>query len=568
MAALLAVPGLGCAPVPVVEERGADEEAPPVERGVERAAASTALAPELIYDYLLADLAARRGRLDESLAAMVRVAERTRSHALAARALHFALRLKKGAVATRMARLMIETGEQPLESSFALARAHLLSGRRADAVAAIDALLGDDAHDNAEVFDHAARLFATQPNAARYVPDMARLAAARPDDADGFHALAHLAHQAGDFVAFERAIGRTLQLRPRWERAALLKLTHLIDRKRLEEIKEYALEFLSDNPGALTFRGHYANHLLEANDPRGAYEQFSAVVRRDPDNDEALLSAALASRELGELRRAERLLLRHLERNPDDDRTHMHLGELAAQRERHDLAIDWYSKVRDERLFSNAQIRIADSIHERDGGDAALAHLHRLIPGSAEEEVNLLIAQVRVLQELERLDDARELLDAALQEFPDNLELLYARALVAAEMHRIDLHEADIRRIIRLNPDNAHAYNALGYTLADQTDRHQEAFELISHAIRLQPDNPFILDSMGWVQFRLGRLDEAEVFLRRAHALRRDAVIAAHLGEVLWVSGRRNEANEIWEQGLEIDPENKTLKQTIERLRP
>ncbi|MCZ7600176.1 MAG: tetratricopeptide repeat protein [Gammaproteobacteria bacterium] len=213
-----------------------------------------------------------------------------------------------------------------------------------------------------------------------------------------------------------------------------------------------------------------------------------------------------------------------------------------------------------------AQLRIAGVLRDRGDHEAALDHLASLVPVSREEEVDLLLTREQVLREMGRPEEAIELIDGALGEVPDDPDLLYSRGLLAAELSRLDLHEKDMRRVIELDPNNAHAYNALGYTLADQTERYEEAPELITRALELAPDDPFILDSMGWVQYRLGDLDQAEQYLRRALDLRTDAEIAAHLGEVLWAAGIRDEARRLWDEALRIDPDNRTLLRTLERF--
>jgi tetratricopeptide (TPR) repeat protein len=158
--------------------------------------------------------------------------------------------------------------------------------------------------------------------------------------------------------------------------------------------------------------------------------------------------------------------------------------------------------------------------------------------------------------------------EEGLTAFTDNEELLYSRSLTAEKMGRIDMMEQDLKRILQRDPNNARALNALGYTLADRTDRYQEAYGYIERAFKQRPDDIAILDSMGWVLYRLGRLDEAQEYLRRAAAQIRDGEIAAHLGEVLWAAGKRDEARQIWEEALKFAPDHEVLQQTIQRFNP
>ena len=157
-------------------------------------------------------------------------------------------------------------------------------------------------------------------------------------------------------------------------------------------------------------------------------------------------------------------------------------------------------------------------------------------------------------------------MDQALEQLPGSTSIRYSHALLAAELGWVDVAEADLRIIISEQPENAAALNALGYTLADQTERYEEAEALIRQAFILRPDDASIVDSMGWISYRLGRLDEAEKFLRRAWALSKNPEIAAHLGEVLWINGQQEDARSVWREGLEVGSENPVLQETLQRM--
>ena len=180
--------------------------------------------------------------------------------------------------------------------------------------------------------------------------------------------------------------------------------------------------------------------------------------------------------------------------------------------------------------------------------------------------MRVYLAREQVLRDSDQPQAALKLLDAALLEIPDDPDLLYSRGLVTAMLHMVNRHERDMRQLIALEPDNAHAYNALGYTLADQTDRYDEALELIKKALELLPDDPFILDSMGWLQYRMGNLVAALEYLQQAIDQSPDAEIAAHLGEVLWMTGAKDEARTTWRDGKNTDPGNPVLIDTLRKF--
>jgi tetratricopeptide (TPR) repeat protein len=213
-----------------------------------------------------------------------------------------------------------------------------------------------------------------------------------------------------------------------------------------------------------------------------------------------------------------------------------------------------------------ARIRLAVVMAKEGNVEGARTLLQSLRSENRELSVRLYLAEGEVLRDAGRTNEQMEVLSTALEEYPGNVDLLYARALTAEKLDRIDWLERDLREILDGNPNNAAALNALGYTLADRTDRHKEALGYIERALKLEPDDPAILDSMGWVLYRLGRPAEAIDYLRKALALGHDAEIAAHLGEVLWITGGREEAKRVWNEALEKTPDAALIRNTMERL--
>lgn len=254
-----------------------------------------------------------------------------------------------------------------------------------------------------------------------------------------------------------------------------------------------------------------------------------------------------------------------------DPRLLLLLGQLAEVLDRREEALSWYSRIPDGPDQSQAILRSALVLNEVGRVDEAVAQLHALQTSASESEEGVRNAFLLEGELYLSSDAPARALDAysrGLDRLPGDIELRYARALAYERQDDIPGAEAELRSILADEPDNANALNALGYTLADRTDRFAEALELIERAMELAPDNAAIIDSMGWVLFRLNRLEESLPYLRRAFEIQADAEIAAHLGEVLWFSDRREEARETWQEGLIIDPENRVLNNTVGRLLP
>lgn len=253
--------------------------------------------------------------------------------------------------------------------------------------------------------------------------------------------------------------------------------------------------------------------------------------------------------------------------NPSSERLFL-LGQLAELIGRKDAALGWYRALPQGPRADEAQLRIAILADDAGQHETALGVLRALQQQETDNGrllIDAYLTEAQLLQRNERHEQAIEAYARGLAVFEDEPALLYGRALAYERLGRIDEAESDLRLILVFDPDNVDALNALGYTLADRTERFAEAHELISQAYALRPDNPAIIDSLGWVLFRMGRIDEALVHLRRAFELQRDAEVAAHLGEALWASGQQDEARSIWRLGLEIDASNPALQRSIER---
>ncbi|MCJ7838882.1 MAG: tetratricopeptide repeat protein, partial [Burkholderiales bacterium] len=230
-----------------------------------------------------------------------------------------------------------------------------------------------------------------------------------------------------------------------------------------------------------------------------------------------------------------------------------------------DLCLD---EVAGGELYLRAQIRYALVLSKQGKLDAARAHLQQVEVDSESAKVQLLLTEAQMLRDAKQPRAAFDLSGNALQSMPDQPELLYDYAMLAEKLDRLDLLEDSLTKLIKLKPDHAHAYNALGYSLAERNLRLPEAQELIEKALQLSPEDPFIMDSMGWVLYRAGKSTQALEYLRKAYTTRPDPEIAAHLGEVLWVAGERSEADKIWLEASKKAPDNDALNSTIKRFKP
>jgi tetratricopeptide (TPR) repeat protein len=328
-------------------------------------------------------------------------------------------------------------------------------------------------------------------------------------------------------------------------------------------------QFVEKNPSSREGRLNYARALILDKKVAEARKQFESLLAANPNDTQLTYMVGVTALQLKDYTVAEDTMKR-LVNNPqyrDQDGARYILGQIAEEKKDWGQAIKWYSDIQDGEQLVPARLRTANAIAKQGKLDEARDFLHKAADENPGQEVQFTVAEAQLLREANRNGEAFDLLDKALKADPDQPELLYDYALTAEKLERYDVLEANLKKLIEVRPEHAHAYNALGYSFAERNMRLPEARDLIEKALQLAPDDYFIIDSLGWVQYREGNLKGAIETLRRAYNGRPDAEIGAHLGEVLWVSGDRNEANRVWNESLKTAPDNETLLKTIKRLR-
>ncbi len=529
-----------------------------------------ALTPQILYQILLGEIAGQRGQIGIAASTLMRVAEETRDPRLAERATLAALYAKQYALARRGAELWVRLRPADSQAHEALAQILLELDEPQAAQAEFERILALAAArgDLEQGFLRVGAVLGRHKNPKQALGLMRALVARHADVASAHFYAAHLAVRAGDLDEAATFAARALALRPQWEEAALFRARVLISQKDMSGAAAFYREYLERYPRATNVRLNYARFLIDQKQWEEAHQQFKQVVADRPEDAEAVYAVGLLSLQVNRFDEAEEYLKRALALDPDNDQARLYLGQAAESRKRYEEAARWYGEVRDGEHYFEAQMRLGIVMARQGMLEAARAHLRGVVPQTTPQRVQRALAEEQILREAKRYHDALAVLNEALESVPNDKDLLYARALVAERLDMLELAERDLRAILAQEHNNAHALNALGYMLADRTTRHTEAHELIRRALELKPDDPYILDSMGWVQYRLGNHAEAVKYLKRALALRNDAEIAAHLGEVLWVTGRHREAESVWSRALEETPDNETLLTIIKKFKP
>ena len=526
------------------------------------------LTSPMLYDFLLGEIAAQRGSPAFAAQTYLDLAKRTRDPRVARRAVEMANFARMPELALEAARIWHEAdpaSPQALQTVIVL----LVSSKRVEQAEPYFAkLLAMDETAAPNVFMQMGRLLGASAEPEANLRVVRSLAERYPSLPQAHFAVAQAASAARDDALALAELHRAAELRPDWEIAAVYE-AQLLQRRSPAEAAQRLAAYLEKYPDSRDVRLNYARLLVLDKRAAEARREFENIVKRFPADVDAIYAVGLLAFQVKEYAIAEANMKRLLDMNfRDPNAVRYTLGQIAEEQKDWPGAIGWYKTIPAGEYALPARVRTASAIAKQGKLDEALAYLRSGGTPNEAQRVQLLVAESQLLREANRNKEAFDLLGEALTKTPDQPDLLYDQALTAEKLDRFDVLEASLKRLIQLQPDHAHAYNALGYSFADRNVRLPEAKQLIEKALSLSPDDFFIVDSMGWVLYRMGDLKGAAAQLRRAWEGRQDGEIGAHLGEVLWVSGDRSEAQRIWQEALKASPENETLQKTLKRFAP
>ncbi len=526
-----------------------------------------ALSQAILYDLLLAEIALQRGQNNVAVQKFLELARETKDPRIAERATKVALNTRFFGVALETAGIWLATDPDSQEARQTLAWLLINQSRLADAQPLLEKSLAADKDSVGASFMQLNALLARHPDKAAVLQLTQNLARPYPAVPEARYSIAQAAWAAGQETLALTEIREALRLRPDWEPAALFQ-GQLLQRSSNAEALAYYDAYLKTYPRAMEVRLSYARLLVTDKKYGEARAEFQALLREFPDNADVTMAVAVLSLQLNDYDAAEIQLRHALDSGyKDPDAARFYLGQVNEERKRPDDALHWYSSVNGGDQYVPARARYAGILAKQGKLDAARTYLQQAGRNAA-ERVQMTQAEAQLLRDANDFRAAFDVLAQAVAKNPNSTDLLYDQAMAAEKVDRIDVLESNLRKVIQLKPDYAHAYNALGYTLADRNTRLNEAYTLVEQALKLAPEDPFIMDSMGWVLYRMNQNDAAITFLKRAFEIRADAEIAAHLGEVLWTAGRHDEAKKVWAAALKDNPANELLSATVKKFSP
>ncbi|MBC7513063.1 MAG: tetratricopeptide repeat protein [Herminiimonas sp.] len=533
---------------------------------------SAELTDELLYRLLLAEISLQRGEWQGAYLSELAAAQQTRDPRLARRAAEIALSAKQAGEAMSAVRLWRELAPRSEEAAQYYLGFILLGDDLEEARAILTQRLADARPQTRPVMIlQTQRLLANAKNKDAAFAMLEALVAPYASLPETHIALAQGAFVKGDAARATSEARIALTQKPGSEMAVLTLAQVTADKAEATTI---LTTFLVAYPKAVEVRTAYARTLVEQKQYDAARIEFMQLLAEKPENLTSMYALGMLGVQSNRLPEAEKYLsmyVKALADNPDEERDPSQalliLAQIAEDRNDTETALKWLALVDSGEGVLSAQIKRAQIAAKTGNLVEARRLLQEINPEGEHDQAMVALAEAQVLRDANQGTAAFTVLGDALKRYPNNTELLYDFAMVAEKANNLDVMEKALRRVIELAPTNQNAYNALGYSLAERNIRLSEAFVLIEKALTLAPDDPFIMDSLGWVQFRLGKLKEAEELLRRAYATRPDPEIAVHLGEVLWVKGQKDDAQKFWRDAGTKDPKNDALKSTLARLR-
>lgn len=522
---------------------------------------------EFVYKYLLGEIAGQRGDLSLASQLFLDLAKKTRDPRLAERAARSAAYARQQGLALDAAVLWAELDPDSLEAQQASSQMLISTGDVQNAIPHIKKLLSKEKM-RGDGFLHINDLLANQEDKKAMYIIVKELAQPYPDSIEAQFALARAAWLAEDKQATKKALSEAEKLSPGWEPSAQMQ-GQILATESPDEAVNFYKDFLNKYPDAQNVRMSYAKLLVNLKRHQEAKPEFIKLSNSAKDNPETSAVVGLLSLEANELGMAKKYLQQALDNGFNDrEQLYLYLGR-TAEREKNDTqALDWYEQVQaNSNHYLEAKLSAANVIARNKNLDVAINMLDNLQDLSTEQRLAVVQAEAGMLAQEQRHQEAYELIKKTVNTVPNTPQLIYDYAMAAERIGKLDEMETELRRVIQLQPDFSAAYNALGYSFADRNINLNEAKTLIETALKLSPGDHYIMDSLGWVEYRLGNYAAAVEHLRKAHNIQADPEISAHLGEVLWQQGLQEEAKIIWENALKNFPENNILVSTTKKFK-
>lgn len=544
------------APVPPVT---AEKEAAETVENAPANLPKQALTGELLYEYLLSEIGNQRGYKQLAVEGSSDLARKTRDPRVAKRAAQLAF--ESGDMDKSISSLRLWQALEPDApmTSRLLASILLRGGKLEEAQAEFAKVLQSDPAHASDNFLQIAQALAAYPDKAAAFKMMSALAQPYPKVAEAHWATAELARLANEKAQALSEVKQARSLRPDWAMAVSLE-AELLQKTSPQQGLAVLHDYLAKYPNAYEIRSQYARALLEQKQYAASRDEFNLLAEHSPDNPDLAFAIALISLQMNDFAGAETQLKAALHKGKkDQDTVQYYLGQLSEAKKNPSEAIAYYQAVKGGEQFFVAQLRIAALLAEQGKLSEARQVLQQQKAANNQQRAQLVLVEAQLLREAKNYSAALQVLEQGLEKLPNHNVLLYEAAMMADKVGKFDLAEQQLRKLMQLNPQDANAYNALGYSFLERNVRVNEGVALVEKALQLAPDDVSIMDSVGFGYYRSGKWDDSVALLRRAYAGNPDPEIATHLVQALWARGDKKEAQKLLQDSLKAHPDNQQL---------
>lgn len=523
---------------------------------------------EIFLEILVAEIAAQREQYPLAAHSFLKAAKLANRAELAKRATETALYAQDSKLATEAALLWVKLAPNDSNSHEILSGLFIQAGKTDEAIRELEVLFDTSKGGLQERLEGIATILERFPEKQQAIEFMKKLVDNLQQQPDALLTYARLLVHLKEQTKATQILKQLLTKVPDHKEGVPLYAHLLNEENKTEEALTWLKQALDNHPDQQEWRLVYAQLLAEHNRQKEAIEQLLSLVENYPDRAEILYSLGVLSIEDNQLSAAEKYFNQLLDYEGQEDIAHYQLGQIAELAKKPEEALEWYRKIAPDSQFAfSAKSRLALALAKAGQLKEAMRELQEIIPEDESQMARIILVEAEILIIHEQLEDAMAAYNRGLERLPDNVDLLYKRSLLGEKMELLEQVEWDLRRILTLDANNTNALNALGYIIANYfPKRYAEGRELIQKALKNQPNEQYILDSMGWILYKMGEYKEAITYLRKAHEQKVDAEVAAHFGEVLWVSGDRQAAKKVWEDALKMFPDHSLLEETMKRL--
>ncbi|WP_027148078.1 tetratricopeptide repeat protein [Methylobacter tundripaludum] len=560
----------GCASSP--EKPSAQEEVvEPVKiaepkKKTEQSEVKTAIDPDVMYMLMAAELAGQRGQYAIALEGYMEAAKRVSDPRFAERAAKIAMYMRDSNKTNEAISLWLKQDPNNPTARKIAALSALRAGNKSAAVDHLSAVLKTDPAEFEKSALELASVLQRDGKSDFFYEVLDSVGEKNPDQAVVYFVQSLLAAEMKNNALAEKKVQQALNIQPDWDKALVFQAQIAVFSGDLNKAKTLLRNASLKYPENDKFKKLLAQVLIKATEYEAASEVYQGIILSNPKDAESQIALALVYLQLNRDGKAEDIFKQLLDQPEWQNQANFYLGKIEEKREHTQKALAWFDKVTEGPFVFESTISAVSLLVKDKKFDEADARLNLLSEQFPKQKLRIILMRAGLYGQQGQYEKAFKLLTETMAGQPDQRDLLYTRALMAERLNKLDVLEADLKKILAKYPDDAEALNALGYSLLGNAGRYADAEKYLQQALNLQPNEAVIMDSFGWLQFKLGRLEQALGYLERAYAKQQEGEIAAHLAEVLWALGRKEEARKVFNKAIKKAPEDEYLLDFKNRL--